>query len=217
MEHKSNMCLILCGEIYMLNLDDALLFEADDHYTEIHNLYGNKIMVPFCLGEIEREIRTRFPDHNNLVRMGRKYIINKNRVFHMNALKQTVSLYGSNGQVVVLNVSKPALKSLMQDARSSYATLPSDESDDPDLDPDEGKGCGFTPPHPWIEWAFPIVRCGTPFVAYFHSRKNHDGSRKGPLRFRMTPWIMYNFVHDCTDKKWSINVSLPYYILGKNS
>ena len=33
MEHKSNMCLILCGEIYMLNLDDALLFEADDHYT----------------------------------------------------------------------------------------------------------------------------------------------------------------------------------------
>ena len=55
------MCLILCGEIYMLNLDDALLFEADDHYTEIHNLYGNKIMVPFCLGEIEREIRTRFP------------------------------------------------------------------------------------------------------------------------------------------------------------
>lgn len=83
MEHKSNMCLILCGEIYMLNLDDALLFEADDHYTEIHNLYGNKIMVPFCLGEIEREIRTRFPDHNNLVRMGRKYIINKNRVFHM--------------------------------------------------------------------------------------------------------------------------------------
>ena len=82
MEHKSNMCLILCGEIYMLNLDDALLFEADDHYTEIHNLYGNKIMVPFCLGEIEREIRTRFPDHNNLVRMGRKYIINKNRVFY---------------------------------------------------------------------------------------------------------------------------------------
>ena len=138
MEHKSNMCLILCGEIYMLNLDDALLFEADDHYTEIHNLYGNKIMVPFCLGEIEREIRTRFPDH-------------------MNALKQTVSLYGSNGQVVVLNVSKPALKSLMQDARSSYATLPSDEPDDPDLDPDEGKGCGFTPPHPWIEWTFPIV------------------------------------------------------------
>ena len=157
MEYKSSMCLTLCGEIYMLNLDDALLFEADDHYTKIRNLYGNKIMVPFCLGEIEREIRTRFPDHNNLVRMGRKYIINKNRVFHMNALKQTVSLYGSNGQVVVLNVSKPALKSLMQDARSSYAMLPSNEPDDPDLDPDEGKGCGFTPPHPWIEWKFPIT------------------------------------------------------------
>lgn len=146
MKHKSSMCLTLCGEIYMLNLDEALLFEADDHYTKIHNLYGNKIMVPFCLGEIEREIRTRFPDHNNLVRMGQKYIINKNRVFHMNALKQTVSLYDSNGQVVVLNVSKPALRSLMQDTRTSYAMLPPDEPDDPDLDPDEGKGCGFTSP-----------------------------------------------------------------------
>ena len=127
MEHKNSMCLTLCGEIYMLNLDEALLFETDDHYTKIRNLYGNKIMVPFCLGEIEGEIRTRFPDHNNLVRMGQKYIINKNRVFHMNALKQTVSLYDSNGQVVVLNVSKPALRSLMQDTRTSYAMLPPDE------------------------------------------------------------------------------------------
>ena len=146
MKHKSSMCLTRCGEIYMLNLDEALLFEADDHYTKIRNLYGNKIMVPFCLEEIEQEIRTRFPDHTNLVRMGQKYIINKNRVFYMNALKQTVSLYDSNGQVVVLNVSKPALRSLMQDTRNSYAMLPSDEPDDPDRDPDEGKGCGFTSP-----------------------------------------------------------------------
>ena len=78
--------------------------------------------------------------------MGQKYIINKNRVFYMNALKQTVSLYDSNGQVVVLNVSKPALRSLMQDTRNSYAMQSSDEPDDPDLDPDEGKGCGFTSP-----------------------------------------------------------------------
>ena len=48
--------------------------------------------------------------------------------------------------MVVLNVSKPALRSLMQDTRTSYAMLPSDEPDDPDLDPDEGKGCGFTSP-----------------------------------------------------------------------
>ena len=38
MKHKSSMCLTLCGEIYMLNLDEALLFEADDHYTKIRNL-----------------------------------------------------------------------------------------------------------------------------------------------------------------------------------
>ena len=31
MKTKSNMCLYRCGEIYMLNLDDALFFEADDH------------------------------------------------------------------------------------------------------------------------------------------------------------------------------------------
>lgn len=45
--------------------------------------------------------------------MGRKYIINYNSVFHMNAIKQTVSLSDSHGQVIMLNVSKPALRSLM--------------------------------------------------------------------------------------------------------
>lgn len=113
MKIKSNMCLYRCGEIYMFNLDDALFFEADDHYTRIRTVQGVKIMVPFCLGEIEREIRSKFSEHNNMIRMGRKYIINYNSVFHMNAIKQTVSLSDSHGQVIMLNVSKPALRSLM--------------------------------------------------------------------------------------------------------
>lgn len=134
MKTKSNMCLYRCGEIYMLNLDDALFFEADDHYTRIRTVQGVKIMVPFCLGEIEREIRSKFFEHNNMIRMGRKYIINYNSVFHMNAIKQTVSLSDSHGQVITLNVSKPALRSLMQQARNSYSTIMQGESVDFDVE-----------------------------------------------------------------------------------
>lgn len=134
MKTKSNMCLYRCGEIYMLNLDDALFFEADDHYTRIRTVQGVKIMVPFCLGEIEREIRSKFSEHNNMIRMGRKYIINYNSVFHMNAIKQTVSLSDSHGQVITLNVSKPALRSLMQQPRNSYSTIMQGESVDFDVE-----------------------------------------------------------------------------------
>lgn len=134
MKTKSNMCLYRCGEIYMLNLDDALFFEADDHYTRIRTVQGVKIMVPFCLGEIEREIRSKFSEHNNMIRMGRKYIINYNSVFHMNAIKQTVSLSDSHGQVITLNVSKPALRSLMQQDRNSYSTIMQGESVDFDVE-----------------------------------------------------------------------------------
>lgn len=134
MKTKSNMCLYRCGEIYMLNLDDALFFEADDHYTRIRTVQGVKFMVPFCLGEIEREIRSKFSEHNNMIRMGRKYIINYNSVFHMNAIKQTVSLSDSHGQVITLNVSKPALRSLMQQACNSYSTIMQGESVDFDVE-----------------------------------------------------------------------------------
>lgn len=134
MKTKSNMCLYRCGEIYMFNLDDALFFEADDHYTRIRTVQGVKIMVPFCLGEIEREIRSKFSEHNNMIRMGRKYIINYNSVFHMNAIKQTVSLSDSHGQVITLYVSKPALRSLMQQARNSYSTIMQGESVDFDVE-----------------------------------------------------------------------------------
>lgn len=80
--------------------------------------------------------------------MGRKYIINYNSVFHMNAIKQTVSLSDSNGQVIMLNVSKPALRSLMQQARNSYSTIMQGESVDFDVEAktnEEDYG-GATPP-----------------------------------------------------------------------
>lgn len=105
-------------------------------------------MVPFCLGEIEREIRSKFSEHNNMIRMGRKYIINYNSVFHMNAIKQTVSLSDSHGQVITLNVSKPALRSLMQQARNSYSTIMQGESVDFNVEAktnEEDYG-GATPP-----------------------------------------------------------------------
>lgn len=104
MKNVSNMCLNLCGEIYTFDLNDVLFFEADDHYTQIRSVHGNKIMVPFCLGAIEKEIQKKFPTHTNMIRIGRKFIINYNRLFHMNAVKQTISLSDYHGRVFTLGV-----------------------------------------------------------------------------------------------------------------
>ena len=50
MKHKSSMCLTLCGEIYMLNLDEALLFEADDHYRKYAICMATRSWCPSVSG-----------------------------------------------------------------------------------------------------------------------------------------------------------------------
>ena len=152
MKNVSNMCLNLCGEIYTFDLNDVLFFEADDHYTQIRSVHGNKIMVPFCLGAIEKEIQKKFPTHTNMIRIGRKFIINYNRLFHMNAVKQTISLSDYHGRVFTLGVSKPAVKTLMEmeEARKNYSALGAadEETADEDSSPSDASCYRVvTPPH----------------------------------------------------------------------
>lgn len=102
----------------MFNLNDIMFFEADDHYTHIRSSFGNKILVPFNLGSIEKNIKENFPYAVNIVRMGRKFIINTRCIYHINATKQTVSLSDYHGRTLTLSVSKPVLRNLMEAIKS---------------------------------------------------------------------------------------------------
>ncbi len=119
MKTRQKLCLNLSGEMYMFNLNDIMFFEADDHYTVIRSSFGNKILVPFNLGSIEKKIKENFPWAVHLMRLGRKFIINTKCIYHINASKQTISLADYYGKTLTLNVSKPVLRNLMDDMKSA--------------------------------------------------------------------------------------------------
>ena len=113
MELNSKLCLSLHGELYVVDLSDIMCFEADDHYTHVFTSRGNSFMVPFSLARIEDKIKLKHCGKKNLLRLGRRYIININSIYHVNAVKQTVSLADNHGKVMTLSLSKTVLRMLM--------------------------------------------------------------------------------------------------------
>ncbi len=139
MDKTSRLCLNQQNEIFVINLDDLMCFEADDHYTTVHSSRGNNFMVPFTLGRIEEKLKARHADKKNLMRLGRKYIINTDCIYHMNVVKQTISLTDYHGKVTTLDLSKTVLRSLVELVRAS------DEAAAPTQNETEGT---LPPPQP---------------------------------------------------------------------
>lgn len=96
-----------------MNLEKILFFQADDHYAHVYYDSDAHFMIPVGLSCVEECINEQCRENHFLVRIGRKYIVNLNKVFHINVFKQEASLRGLHGKFHVLHVSKPALRELM--------------------------------------------------------------------------------------------------------
>ena len=129
MKTKTKLCLSLHGELYVVDLDDVMCFMADDHYTHVYSSRGNNFMVPFSLARIEEKIQAKHCEHKNLAPLGRKYIININSIYHVNMMKQAVSLADNHGKVMTLNLSKAVLRLLMDFIKADDGIV-SDETDE---------------------------------------------------------------------------------------
>ena len=85
MENK--LCFSVYGELYVVDLDRMLYFEADDHYTHVYYSSGTHFMIPFGLAKVEAALSNKGRAGDAFLRLGRKYIVNIRRVFHVNAVK----------------------------------------------------------------------------------------------------------------------------------
>ncbi|MGN0234072.1 MAG: LytTR family transcriptional regulator DNA-binding domain-containing protein [Bacteroidaceae bacterium] len=102
------------GEMYLVDLPQVLYFKADDHYTHVYTNSGTHMVMPFGLNKVEAAIAQRMPEDNFLIRLGRTYIVNIKRIYHINMLKQSVLLADEHGQVHSLHFSRQVLQSLME-------------------------------------------------------------------------------------------------------
>ena len=103
------------GELYVVDLDRMLYFEADDHYTHVYYSSGTHFMIPFGLAKGEAAPSNKGRAGDAFLRLGRKYIVNIRRVFHVNAVKQVAVLADDHGTNYTLRLPKPVLRMLMED------------------------------------------------------------------------------------------------------
>lgn len=104
----------LNAELYITDPELVLFLQADDHYTIVNYVNGTHFMIPFGLSKVEELIAETLVGDCYLVRLGRKYIINTRCVFHINTIKQVVTLSDNHGLNHSLHLPKAILKELME-------------------------------------------------------------------------------------------------------
>ena len=66
-------------EVFLVKLDSALYFKAEDHYTCVYYGRDTKQLLPFGLAHIEDALELCDADY---MRFGRSHIINLQKVVH---------------------------------------------------------------------------------------------------------------------------------------
>jgi len=106
-------------EMYLINLDMVMYFQADDHYSHVFYATGTNFMVSYGLSQIESFIIDQNPLQSCFLRLGRKYIVNLSFLFHINTVKQIVLLTDMNGTSHSLHIAKPVLRDLIDKFENS--------------------------------------------------------------------------------------------------
>lgn len=97
----------------MIDLNMIMYLQADDHYTVAYYTSGTHFLMPFGLSKVESSIAEFCGGEHFLVRLGRKYIINKRCIFHINAIKQEIQLTDNQGERHTLHLPKLVLRKLI--------------------------------------------------------------------------------------------------------
>ena len=109
----NRLCLVAHDEMFIIDLQKVLYFEADDHYSHVYYASGSHFMVPYGLAKIETALAQKGSEAEALQRMGRKYIVNTNRIFRVNTITENVSLADDQGGNIFLHIPKTVLRALL--------------------------------------------------------------------------------------------------------
>lgn len=97
-------------ELYIIDLEQVLCFEAEDHYAHIYYASGYNTMIPFSLSTIESHLDS----YPHIIRAGRGYLVNTKQIFRLNRIKQTVAFLYTSKENLSIKLSKEAIKIISQ-------------------------------------------------------------------------------------------------------
>ena len=110
---NNRICIAAYDELYVLDLDKVIYFQADDHYTHVYYFADKPFMVPFGLSRIQAAILEAGEPANYIIRLGRKHIVNTRRVFRISTIRESLFLTDDAGNNAVIHVPKNALRTLI--------------------------------------------------------------------------------------------------------
>ena len=111
--HEATLLFPIRHELYLIDCNNVLYLEADDHYTHVYYLSGAHFMLPFCLATVTDKIVNTFSQESFLVRVGRKFVINMHAIFHINTVKEVLLLMDAHGGNHSIHLPKKTLRELM--------------------------------------------------------------------------------------------------------
>lgn len=103
-------------EMIKVKLDHVAYFEADSNYCHVMFINGAKATLLTSLVSMEELLANRFKDDVPMfIRIGKKYIVNRQYIFQINVLRQKLVMTDYESPVVLeISISKDALKNLKQ-------------------------------------------------------------------------------------------------------
>lgn len=114
MEH-SYLYLNSQNEMYRIRLSDVVFFESSGNYTEINLVNGSKSLLCMNLAKMHSLVIAALKDKAPLFpRIGKRYLVNMQYVYHVNILQQNLQLTDQKTFMYNLSLSKEALKSLKE-------------------------------------------------------------------------------------------------------
>ena len=118
---KQRLVFVSRDELLRIEVSKIVYFEADGNYTNI--VTCNKIKSTVCmnLGQMQQLLSQRLSeDSSTFARIGKRYIVNLNYVYKINSLKRTLALTDFSNFLILLEVSKDALRNLKEKMIENY-------------------------------------------------------------------------------------------------
>lgn len=112
----TKICINTRDELTILSLEKIAYVQAAGNYSTVVYIGGMKLTITMGLSKLESLLSQAYPKkvRSPFIRLGRSLIINRNFLYAISALRNTLWLSDFDSKILKLEVSKNLLKALKE-------------------------------------------------------------------------------------------------------
>lgn len=115
-----NITIANRDELFIVSLEKVAYFKAEGHFTRVFYLNGTKLLLPCGLSKVFEKILAITYGQDMFIQMGRSLIVCKRNVCCINSAKESITISGTDNQLINIHVPKSVLKTVIKDYFTKY-------------------------------------------------------------------------------------------------